>query len=91
MDMEQNAIGRFLLKQGLDVFVEAKAVGTFLSIALCYYISKTKYKMAIPAVCFFQLALFFYLSFDTIFTGWRLPNQFSDYPVQAFISMQMNR
>lgn len=88
MDLEENAIGRWLLRQGLDVFVEAKAIGTFACLLLCLYISTTKYKTAIPIVCIVQITLFWYLTF---YKNGAFDHRLEIGPMSAFIDMQMNR
>jgi hypothetical protein len=61
---EQNPIALWLINQiGVSGLVQVKSVGTILAAAIMCKLVYTKWRISILPVFFFQLILFFYISF----------------------------
>jgi len=61
---EQNALSRFLIREcGIYYFVALKSFTTIIVMLVCWSLTKTKYRIAILWVFFFQAMLFLYLNF----------------------------
>jgi hypothetical protein len=61
---ELNPIGVWLIKQGgISLFITVKACTTLLVVTICFFLMKTKYKIAIFYLFSFQVMLFFFLNF----------------------------
>lgn len=88
LDLEQNQVGRWLLRQGLHVFVEVKAVMTLLVVAVCFRLEKTRYRVAIPFVAVVQMSLLLYLTFAS--HAGTEPKDLETSPSQHFVAMQCN-
>ena len=67
-------------------FVMYKALGTFLVIAACLVLCKTKYRSAIIVVAFLQACLFYYLSFYDVEDPHKLLKQ-EDTPIAKFVKL----
>jgi len=64
---EQNPIASWIINQiGVSGLVQVKAIGTILATAIMCKLVYTKWKTCIVPVFFFQLILFFYISFYVV-------------------------
>ena len=64
--MERNLIGKYIIKQyGVYAFVLTKSITTLIVCLFCFLLKKTRYKIAVYGVLFFQIALFLFLTFFT--------------------------
>ncbi len=64
-ELERNPVGNWLLDVGgIPLFALVKSILTLVVVSLCILLVKTKYRVTILGVFFFQLCLFFYLTFS---------------------------
>mgnify|MGYP003388114744 FL=1 len=62
---EQNPMGIYIInKYGVYGFIKAKMIGTILSVLLMCFLVKNKFRVVIPFIFFFQLWLFYYVTYS---------------------------
>lgn len=64
--MERNLVAKWIIHEfGVYPFVAVKSCTTLLVCVICFFLSKTKYKIAIYGVLIYQVCLFLALNFWT--------------------------
>lgn len=64
-ESEQNPMGLYIINNyGVYSFVKAKMIGTLLSVLLMCSLIKNKFRVVIPFIFFFQLWLFYYITYS---------------------------
>ena len=62
---EQNPMGLYIInKYGVYGFIKAKMIGTLLSVLAMCFLIKNKFRVVIPVIFFFQLWLFYYVTYS---------------------------
>lgn len=64
--MERNLVAKWIIREfGVYPFITIKSCTTLLVCIICFFLSKTKYKIAIYGVLIYQIGLFLALNFWT--------------------------
>lgn len=64
-ETERNPVGNWLLGIGdVPLFILTKSVLTICAIFICILVARTKYRVALFGVLFFQVCLFWWLTFS---------------------------
>lgn len=86
---EKNPIASWVIEHGgVEGLVETKAYTTMIAVVIMLLLTKTKFRFVIWPVLFFQLCLFYYLTFHTIKGGEMFGNDFG-LPIKLFFEFYL--
>jgi hypothetical protein len=86
---ERNLLSKFVMeKTSVDTFICIKMFGTLFVCSVLFCLVKTKFRSVVTGVLFFQLWLFYYLSFHTG-DGYDIFGSFGDTPIYKMITGEL--
>jgi hypothetical protein len=86
---ERNPLSKFVMeKTSVDTFICIKMFGTLFVCSVLFCLVKTKFRSVVTGVLFFQLWLFYYLSFHTG-DGYDIFGSFGDTPIYKMITGEL--
>jgi hypothetical protein len=86
---ERNPLSKFVMeKTSVDTFICIKMFGTLFVCSVLFCLVKTKFRSVVTGVLFFQLWLFYYLSFHTG-DVYDIFGSFGDTPIYRMITGEL--